>query len=450
MDTKVKIQSVDPHTGRLVRSFNHHTKGEVEQMLKSLATSQANWMETSFLVRSHALRELARRLREQKLKLAEIAHQEMGKLIGEAVAEVEKCAVCCDYYAERGPHFLAPEPVSTEARKSYVHYAPMGVVLAIMPWNFPYWQVVRCAAPALMAGNTVILKHASNVTSCALELQEIFAGLFEKGPLLETAIVSGVAALDMISFPEVAAVSFTGSTPVGRKVAEAAGRNLKKAVLELGGSDPYVVLADADLEKAAFACAFSRLINAGQSCVAAKRFIVEDAVVERFVELLADQMRRMSVAPLARQDLRDELHQQVEKSVQNGARLVMGGKIPAGDGFYYPATVLRDVIPGMPAFDEELFGPVAAVIRAKSREEAIRLANQTSYGLGAAIFTQSVLEGERIARDRLEAGNCFVNTWVRSDSRLPFGGMKESGLGRELSHFGIREFTHPKTIYVGS
>ncbi|NUM87672.1 MAG: NAD-dependent succinate-semialdehyde dehydrogenase [Bdellovibrionales bacterium] len=450
METKVKsaIQSVSPHTGKVIRTFTPHSRQDVEEMLRGLTNAQREWSHSSFQERSHALREVARRLRQQKLKLAEIAHQEMGKQMGEAVAEVEKCATCCDYYAERGPDFLAPEPVATEARKSYVHFAPLGVVLAIMPWNFPFWQAVRCAAPAIMAGNAVILKHASNVTNCALELQEIFAGIFPGGPLFGTAIIGGAAALDMISFPEVAAVSFTGSTPVGKKVAEAAGRHLKKSVLELGGSDAYLVLADADLDRAAFSCAFSRLINAGQSCIAAKRFIVEAPAHDRFVDLLADQMKRMSLAPLAREDLRRELQEQVDASVKEGARLVMGGGIPAGDGFFYPATVLAEVRPGMTVFDQETFGPVAAVVKAKSRDEAITLANQSSFGLGAAVFTQTVLEGERIARDLLEAGNCFVNTYVRSDARLPFGGMKESGLGRELSYFGVREFTQPKTVYI--
>jgi len=382
----------------------------------------------------------------------------MGKPVRQGRAEVEKCATVCGYYAERAEGFLETETVATEARRSFVAYRPLGVVLAVMPWNFPFWQVFRFAAPALMAGNAGVLKHASNVCGCALAIEDVFAAAgFPRG-VFRTLLIGSGAVGSVISHPAIKAVTLTGSAAAGRAVARAAAEHLKKTVLELGGSDPYVVLDDADVELAASVCAESRLINAGQSCIAAKRFVVVESRVRDFLGLLVERMRRSSVGdpldeatdvgPLARLDVRDEVHRQVMQSVERGAKCILGGRIPAGTGAFYPPTVLVDVAKGMSARDDELFGPVAAVISARDEEEAIRVANDTSFGLGAAVFTRDLERGERIAERRIDAGSCFVNAFVKSDPRLPFGGVKESGYGRELSYFGIREFVNVKTVYV--
>jgi succinate-semialdehyde dehydrogenase/glutarate-semialdehyde dehydrogenase len=372
----------------------------------------------------------------------------MGKRTEEATAEVEKCAACASYYAENAASLLAPLEVPTEAERSFVSFEPLGPVLAIMPWNFPLWQVVRCAAPALSAGNTVVLKHASNVTGCALALERIFRAATGRENAFRAILVPGKDALSLVARPEIAAVSLTGSTEVGRQVAAVAGHELKKCVLELGGSDAYVVLADADTAKAAKICAASRLINAGQSCIAAKRFVVVKDVLAEFTSAFVRELQSKPLAPLARGDLRDQLQAQVELAAKQGASILCGGRIPSGPGYYYPATALANVAPGNTAFDEELFGPVAAVIEASDEAEAIKLANATSFGLGAAVFTRDLQRAERICRYELEAGSCFGNALVRSDPRLPFGGIKASGFGRELSGFGIREFTNVKTIYL--
>ncbi|MHA2496365.1 MAG: NAD-dependent succinate-semialdehyde dehydrogenase, partial [Candidatus Hodarchaeales archaeon] len=383
---------------------------------------------------------------------------EMGKPLADARGEVEKCAWVCDYYAENAESFLAPELVETDASKSFVAYQPLGVVLAVMPWNFPFWQVFRFAAPALMAGNAGVLKHASNVPASALAIEEVFLKAGFPKNLFRTLLIGSKQVAAVIENPLVKAVTLTGSTPAGKAVASKAGEMLKKTVLELGGSDPYIILEDANLEEAVGTCVASRLINAGQSCIAAKRFIVVASLVTAFEELFVQKMNAQrigdpldpatTVGPQARHDLREELHGQVQKSIAHGARLLLGGSIPDDPGAYYPPTVLTDVKKGMPAYDEELFGPVAAIIPVKDEIEAIRVANDTIFGLGAAIFTEDIEKGEQIATLDLEAGSCFVNTNVRSDPRLPFGGINESGYGRELSYFGIREFVNIKTIFV--
>ena len=383
---------------------------------------------------------------------------EMGKPLAQGRSEVEKCAWVCSYYAENAESFLRPEPVSTDASKSFVAFQPLGPVLAVMPWNFPFWQVFRFAAPALMAGNVALLKHASNVGGCALAIEEILHGSGVPRDAFRVLMISSARVAKVISAPEVKAVTLTGSTQAGKAVASKAGEMLKKTVLELGGSDPYVVLEDADLEAAAEACVSSRLINSGQSCIAAKRFVVVEPVRRRFCELFVDKMKAkrmgdpleagVDVGPLARRDLRDDVQHQVQISLAKGARALLGCQTPTGPSAFYPPSVLGDVVPGMPAFDDELFGPVAAIVTAKDEDEAIHLANQSPFGLGAAVFTKDVARGERIATSALEAGSCFVNTFVRSDPRLPFGGIKQSGYGRELSAFGIREFVNVKTVYV--
>jgi succinate-semialdehyde dehydrogenase/glutarate-semialdehyde dehydrogenase len=383
----------------------------------------------------------------------------MGKPVSEGVGEVDKCAAACDYYAEHAESFLAPVDARTDALRSGWVYRPLGVVLGIMPWNFPYWQAVRFAAPALMAGNAVLIKPAPSVPGSAQALQALFdAAGFPEG-LVSTLFleVDDIGAL--IDDPSVSAVTFTGSVAAGRAVAARAGQALKKTVLELGGSDPAVILPDASLEAAAAEVVRARMLNAGQSCIAAKRFVVVDEVHDAFVEAVVAQMeaRRHGdpraedtvLGPLARVDLRDTLHRQVEDSVAAGARLRLGGEVPDGPGAWYPPTVLTGVGPGMPAYHEELFGPVAAVIRARDEDDALRIANDTAFGLGASVYTRDIDRGEVIARDRLNAGACFVNGMVRSDPRLPFGGVGISGYGRELSPLGIREFVNAKTVWVG-
>jgi succinate-semialdehyde dehydrogenase/glutarate-semialdehyde dehydrogenase len=382
----------------------------------------------------------------------------MGKPIRDGIAEIQKCAGGCDYFAENAERFLAPEPVATEARKSYVAFNPLGVVLAVMPWNFPFWQVFRFAAPGLMAGNAGVLKHASNVPGCALAIEQVFRKAGFPEHLFRTLLIGSKEVTAVIEHPLVRAVTLTGSGPAGRAVASKAGAMLKKTVLELGGSDPYLVLEDADLEHAAVLCTKGRLINMGQSCIAAKRFIVVDKVRSRFEELFVERMsapkfgdplsEQTELGPLARHDLRDALHDQVQRSVAVGARCLLGGKIPDGPGAYYPPTVLTDVDKGMPAYQEELFGPVAAVIPVKDEEEAIAVANDSVFGLGGAVLTGNRERGERIARERIESGSIFVNEAVRSDARLPFGGVKESGYGRELSNYGIKEFVNIKSVYI--
>jgi succinate-semialdehyde dehydrogenase/glutarate-semialdehyde dehydrogenase len=378
--------------------------------------------------------------------------------VRDGVAEAEKCAFACDYFADHAEEFLAPVDVQTDASHSFWTYQPLGVVLAIMPWNFPFWQVFRFIAPSLMAGNGGVLKHASNVPGCAMMIEELLRDAGFPADLFRTLLVGTGAVPRIIADPRVSAVTLTGSVGAGQAVAKAAGEHIKKTVLELGGSDPYVVLEDADLDAAADTCATSRLINSGQSCISAKRFVVVKGVKEEFLKRFVARMsaarmgdpldEKTELGPLAREDLRNELHAQVMKSVARGAKVVLGGEVQKLKGAWYPPTVLVNVRPGMPAYDEELFGPVAAVIDAEGEDDAIRIANDSSFGLGAAVFTKDIARGERIAAERLEAGNCFVNALVKSDPRLPFGGIKESGYGRELSPFGIREFVNVKTVWV--
>jgi succinate-semialdehyde dehydrogenase/glutarate-semialdehyde dehydrogenase len=382
---------------------------------------------------------------------------EMGKPVGQAEAELDKCAGTCEYFAGHAATFLAIEDIATDAQRSLVTYQPLGVVLGVMPWNFPFWQAIRYLAPTLMAGNTSILKHSSNVTGCALAIEEVFHEAGAPPGVFCTLRLGSARVGDVIDDGRVAAVTLTGSTPAGRAIAQRAGKALKKTVLELGGSDPYVILDDADLAFAVATCVSSRLINSGQSCVAAKRFICTPAtsneVERRFVELMSqkrmgDPLTNPDVGPQAREDLRDDLHRQVEASIAKGARAVVGGAKPATPGAFYPPTVLTSVRKGMPAYDEELFGPVAAIIVAADERDALRVANDNPFGLGAAVFTRDIERGTRIAAEDLDAGNCFVNAFVRSDPRLPFGGVKQSGYGRELGMWGIREFVNVKTVWV--
>jgi succinate-semialdehyde dehydrogenase/glutarate-semialdehyde dehydrogenase len=451
------LRSSNPATGESIREYPEATPAEVAMILAEASCAFAGWKRTTFAERAARMRAAADRLGERKEELALLMAQEMGKPLVQGRSEVEKCASVCRYYADHAQELLADREAKTDASRSFVAFEPLGPVLAVMPWNFPLWQVFRFAAPALMAGNAGLLKHASNVTGAALAIEAIFEDAGFPPPLFRALLIGSERVPGVIEAPEVKAVTLTGSTPAGRSVAARAGAALKKTVLELGGSDPYVVLEDADLDAAAETCAASRLINGGQSCIAAKRFVVVEDVRRAFLDRFVERMRARKVGdpladgtdvgPLARTDLRDSLHEQVERSVAAGARVLLGGAIPKGPGAFYPPTVLADVRKGMPAYDEETFGPVAAVIAAKDEADAIRIANDSPFGLGAAVFTHDPARGERVARE-LEAGNCFVNALVRSDPRLPFGGVKESGYGRELADFGIHEFVNVKTIYV--
>ena len=453
----MSLVSINPATGRLLKRYREHTSAQIETALAAVHRGHLGWRELSLTARARHLAALGATLRKQQEPLARLITAEMGKTIATSRLEIEKCAACCDFYAQHAARFLKPKRPFGAPKNATVIFEPLGVVLAVMPWNYPFWQLFRAAAPALMAGNALLLKHASNVSVCALAIERLFANTCLPACLLRTLLVSPKAIPALIADPRVSAVTLTGSTAAGRKVAALAGAALKPCVLELGGSDPYIVLADADLDHAAEICAQARLINAGQSCIGAKRFIVVESVLAAFTEKFVARMaaRRtgdpttdgIDFGPLARVDLRTELHAQVLKSIRKGARLLLGGMLPAGKGFYYPATILADVRPGMPVHDEELFGPVAAIITAADEAEAIAIANNTSFGLGAAIFTRNRKRGRAIATEQLEAGMVFVNDCVRSDITLPFGGIKQSGYGRELSVFGIREFVNIKTIW---
>jgi len=449
---------VNPATGQTIREYPETNPAQQAAAVHAAQRAFAEWRHTGLRERAAPLRRAAALLRERQQDYAVLMAQEMGKPLAQGRSEADKCAWVCEWFAENGEALLAAEEVKTDASRSFVAFAPLGVVLAVMPWNFPFWQVIRFAAPALMAGNAALLKHAPNVPGCALAIERLFADAGFPAGLFQALLVDVAAVPGLIAAPEVRAVTLTGSTRAGRAVAAQAGAALKKTVLELGGSDPYVVLEDADLELAVEACVASRLINSGQSCVAAKRFIVVEALRSRFEErfVAAMKARRVGdpldegtdIGPLARHDLRDTLHRQVTESVSQGARLLLGGTVPSGPGAYYPATVLTGVGKGMPAFDEELFGPAAAIVGVPDEAAALRAANDTAYGLGAAVFTRDAGRGARLAESALEAGCCFVNALVKSDPRLPFGGVKDSGYGRELASFGIREFVNVKTVYV--
>lgn len=453
----MEFASVSPLTGQLLRRYEEHSDAEVEQRLQQAVAAAQRWAELDIAERSSYLRRLAVLLRERAQQYAELFAEEMGKLFPQGIAEVEKCAWVCDYYADNAEAFLRPEVVPTEFQRSYVAFEPLGCILAIMPWNFPFWQVFRFGAAALMAGNTIVLKHAPNVPATALALEGLFRDAGFPDGVLQLLFVNTERVGALIEHPAIAAVTLTGSLRAGQAVASRAGAALKKCVLELGGSDPYIVLEDAELEATVETCVTARLINSGQSCIAAKRFIVVEPIRKAFEEAFVEAFRQcrmgspyesgVALGPLARHDLRDTLHRQVVQSLEQGARLLLGGQVPNLPGWFYPPTVLTDVRPGMAAFEEETFGPVAAIVPARDEAEAIALANASRYGLGAAVFTRDRERGERIAR-RLHAGSCFVNAYVRSDPRLPFGGIKHSGYGRELSHFGIREFVNIKTVCI--
>jgi succinate-semialdehyde dehydrogenase/glutarate-semialdehyde dehydrogenase len=454
MTTRRRMVSINPATGEEVGRFPMHTAGDVEKILAAARAAQKAWARVSIADRARPMAKAGALLKERADAYARVMALEMGKPLRDGVAEAQKCAAGCEHYAEHAAEYLAPREVKTDAGRSYVRFDPLGVVLAVMPWNFPFWQVFRFIAPNLMAGNGGLLKHASNVPQCALAIEAVMRDAGFPRDLFRTLMIGSKEVAGVIEDERVAAVTLTGSEPAGRSVGEHAGKVLKPVVLELGGSDPFIVLADADLKLAAETAAKARNINAGQSCIAAKRFIVVSTVYDQFLEHFTAAMKSVvvgdpmdpatGIGPQARRELRDDLHKQVQAAVRQGARVTLGGKVPEGPGAFYPPTILTGVKKGNVAYREEIFGPVAAVIRARDEADAIAIANDSRFGLGAALWTQNP---ERLV-PQIEAGSVFVNGLVKSDPRLPFGGVKHSGVGRELAVEGIREFVNVKTVWI--
>lgn len=452
------FSTINPTTEEVIRNFIEDSDEVIDKKIQLSFLEFREWSNLTISDRSKLFLNLSEILISEKRRLSELITIEMGKPIYQSVSEIEKCSWVCKYFAENSAKFLEDIQINTEYSQSFVTFQPLGVVLAIMPWNFPFWQVFRFTVPTLIAGNTVILKHSRNTMGCAEEIQNLFEKAdFPKGALVNL-VIGPDKVRNVIGDKRILAVTLTGSTPSGREVAMLSGYNIKKTVLELGGSDPYIILKDADLERTAKTCVTSRLINNGQSCISAKRFIVEEDIYDEFLIMFIDEMKKQvvgnplnettTVGPIARKDLQLDLDMQVQRSIDKGCKLVLGGKIPNTKGFFYPPTILTNVTPGHQVFDEETFGPVAAVVSARDENDAIMLANASNYALGAAIFTSDIEKGKQIARKKLQAGSCFVNDFVKSDPRLPFGGIKESGYGRELSVFGIREFVNIKTVCV--
>jgi succinate-semialdehyde dehydrogenase/glutarate-semialdehyde dehydrogenase len=452
------IESINPATQEVLASFEEHSEQRLNEVLDRSVRAFKQWRLQPFSHRAQLMSAAARQLRADAGRLAELMTLEMGKPIAQSRAEVEKCAWCCDYFAENAEAFLADIVKPSAAAESYVAFDPLGPILAIMPWNFPFWQVFRFAAPSLMAGNVGVLKHASNVSQCALAIEEVFQRAGFPTGVFQTVLVPGSKALGLVEDPRIAAVTLTGSEEAGARVAEASGRALKPTVLELGGSDPFIVLDDADVEAAARVAIDARFQNAGQSCIAAKRFIVVESAANEFQErfrngieelVVGDPMDGASkIGPLAKGDLVDTLEEQVRRSVSAGASIVTGGRRLDRRGYFYAPTLISDVKPGMEVFSEETFGPAAALIRAADADEAVALANDSRFGLGASLWTRDIDRGKKLARN-IESGSVFINGMVASDPRLPFGGVKRSGYGRELADFGIREFVNIKTIWIG-
>lgn len=451
------LESINPTTGLFEKVFDEHSETEVERALVLSQEAYSSWRLLGYDDRAWYFQKIADLLRSQKLSLAKLMAREMGKVVTAGIGEVEKCAQVCDYYAMHTEQLLAQEQVETEARKSYVRFDAIGAILAVMPWNFPFWQVFRFAAPTLMAGNVGLLKHASSVPQCAQEIQRLFGEAGFPEGVFQNLMIGSSRVEALIADKRIAAVTLTGSEGAGSKVAQAAGKALKKTVLELGGSDPFIVLADADIERAAVMSAAARLQNCGQSCIAAKRFIIVDAVYEKFIAAMKKEFEQIVIGdplenetqlgPLASAHMFSDIARQVKESIAFGARLVTGGRQKGTVGFFYEPTILADVTPGMPAYGEELFGPVAAVMRAQDDQDAVRMANDTPYGLGASVWSADLKKAEEIA-GQINSGSVFVNAIVKSDPRLPFGGIKLSGYGRELSHYGLKEFVNIKTIVI--
>jgi len=452
----MSVEITNPWTGQVDYRYDYMGSAEVERLLAKSADAFPAWSASTLEQRGEILKRIAVVMRSKKDMIANIMSAEMGKLNREALAEIEKSASACEYYAEHAIDYLRDSNIKTEATRSYVTYEALGCVFAIMPWNFPVWQVFRFLAPGLMAGNVALLKHATNVPRCADVIAEVLKEAGVPDGVFGVLHIDNAMAETVIGDPRVHAITLTGSERAGRSVAATAGKHLKKCVLELGGSDPFVVLDDADLDKTIPVAVSSRFGNAGQTCIAAKRFIVTEKIADSFIEKFVEAAGKLKVgdpdqadttlAPMVRADLRDELHKQVQASIQAGAKPLIGCE-PGQGASHYPASILDNVVPGMPAYSEELFGPVASIIRVKDEDEAVRVANDTLFGLGASVWTQDKQRGENLAR-RIKAGATFVNSQVRSDVRLPFGGTKSSGFGRELAEHGIHEFMNIKTVYV--
>ena len=458
LSKKIQVmKSVNPYNGQLLKEFKEYSKVEVNNIIEKADNAFKEWKKTDFDHRAQLMHNCAAELRENKRHYAEIMTLEMGKLITEATAEIEKCALACDYYANNAAKFLSNEPLEVEKGESYIAYDPLGVILAVMPWNFPYWQVFRFAAPTIMAGNVGVLKHASNVPQCALAIEEAFRKAGFPTGVFSTLLIGSDRVNDVIDDERIKAVTLTGSEKAGSKIGERAGSNIKKTVLELGGSDPFIVLKDADLEEAATVAVKSRMINCGQSCIAAKRFIVEVSVAEEFIDKFKAKMAALKpgdpfdestgFSAMAREDLVVDLLDQVKESVKKGATLVLGGDRPDREGAFLNPTIIANVKPGMPAHDEELFGPVATIFIVDNADEAVAVANRSRYGLGGSIWTRDIEKGQELAR-KVESGAVYINQMMASNPSVPFGGVKKSGYGRELSHLGIREFVNQKTIWI--
>jgi len=450
--------TINPATEEILENYEEMPASLVKQKLNNANEIFPLWKKSTFKERSNRMFKVADVLRANKQEYAKLMALEMGKPLAQGIGEVEKCAWVCEYYAENSEQFLKDKIVKTDYYKNYIAFQPIGAILAIMPWNFPFWQVFRFAAPNLMAGNVGILKHSPNTFGCSKKIEEAFLEAGFPVGVFTNLIVSVESIPQIIESKHIAAVTLTGSTPAGSSVGTNAGKAIKKVVLELGGSDPYIIFKDANLEKAAELCVAARTLNSGQSCIAAKRFVVEKPVIKEFTNIFVQKMSqkvvgnplddKVNIGPQARRDLQQNLNRQVEESVKLGAKIALGGELPSGKGYFYPATVLTDVKKGCPAYDEEVFGPVAAIINAEDEQEAINIANDTKFGLGAAIFSKDIEKAEYIAKNIIQSGTCCVNDFVKSDPRLPFGGTKASGYGRELSEFGIYEFVNIKTIAI--
>ncbi|RLF27302.1 MAG: NAD-dependent succinate-semialdehyde dehydrogenase [Thermoplasmata archaeon] len=450
------MTSINPSTGKVIATIDEWNKERIDRQIDRSMKAFLLWMEMDYSERSVFLKKTAQVLRNNKKRYASLITQEMGKPIVQAELEVEKCAWVCEYYAENGMKMLMEEHVKTDASSSYIRFSPLGIILAVMPWNFPFWQVFRCAAPALMAGNVILLKHSSNVPQCAIAIEEVFKEAGTPDNVFSSALVGSQGVERIIQSPCVAAVTFTGSTVAGKIVAEKAGRYLKKTVLELGGNDPFIVLGDVDVEDVVKHAVEARMINNGQSCIAAKRFVVEDNIFEEFQKKFSEQIKQLTVGdpmdrktdigPLAREDILRQLEYQVQKSVAQGATVVARKNHMKKKGYYYPPILMSNIKKGMPVYDEETFGPVAPLIKANDEKEIIDIANDTSYGLGASIWTNDDEKAEALSK-QIQAGMVFINEIVKSDPRLPFGGIKESGYGRELSQYGIKEFVNIQTVW---
>ncbi len=451
------ISTINPATEKTTKTYSEFNDKKLDKILKDVTRASIDWQQTSIRSRSKCMRRAGKVLKKKKNELAKLITIEMGKPITQAVAEIEKCAIVCEHYATNGNHILADNSYPSDATDSFVQYKPLGTVLAVMPWNYPFWQVFRFAAPALVAGNTAVLKHASNVPNCALAIEKVFIDSGFPKNVFRTILISGKGTEKLLSDERIHAVTLTGSEKAGSKIGAKAGANIKKAVMELGGSDAFIVLPDADLERAIEVGIKARYQNTGQSCIAAKRFILDECIADEFIERFVEKTKSLNIGnpqkektylgPMARSDLRNTVHKQVNSSIRFGAKLILGGKISSRPGYYYPATILDHVKPGMRAYEEEVFGPVASMIRVRNIDEAIKLANDSRYGLGSSIWSRNTKKAKKYA-ENLQAGATFVNEMVKSDPRLPFGGIKKSGYGRELSELGLREFVNIKTVYI--